>query len=91
MGMFGPDKKRVTKREMKEVRTHLYNEGFNRREIDEVEKVFRGDMHDQQAINKGIDTVEVEGGIKWMRENKSKHNLSDNRINEIEETLKDKL
>ena len=83
--------KYVSDREFKEARRHLYNEGFSSREVDEVEKVFMGSMHESYKPHQGIDSKELEHGIKWMRENKSKHNLSENRIDEIEQTLKDKL
>ena len=81
----------VSKREFKEARRHLYNEGFADHEVDEVEKIFMGDMHESSNAHRGIDPNELDRGVAWMRENKSKHNLSDNRINQIEETLKDKL
>ena len=40
---------------------------------------------------KGLEKAEIEARIKWMRENKSKHGLSDHRIDEIEASLTKRL
>jgi hypothetical protein len=81
----------ISKREFKEVRTRLYSKGFRSNEIDEVEKIFMGDMYEEGEKHRGIDSGELERGIKWMRENKSKHKLSDGRIDELEKILEGKL
>jgi len=81
---------RVSKNEFHEVRNSLRYKGFSDRDVGEVEKLFRGDMH-ESGDHSGIDTKEIEGGLKWMRENMSKHKLSEKKINTLEESLKKKL
>jgi hypothetical protein len=50
-----------------------------------VEEIFSGDMHETVTSNhpKGIDADELEMRLKWMRENKYKHGLSDEEINKV--------
>ncbi len=91
MLFFGSTKKKVSKLEFKQVRTLLHHKGFSSREIDEVETVFRADLNEPSQYQSGIDANEIERGVRWLRENKSKHILSDNRIDDIEEALKSKL
>ena len=92
MGLFGGStKKKVSKLEFKQVRTLLHHKGFSSREIDEVETVFRADLNESTEYERGIDADEIERGVKWLKENKTKHILSDGRINDVEEALKSKL
>lgn len=91
--IFGTPKPRVTEKEFKKVRSELALDGMNRRHRDKVETIFSGDMYERAttAHPKGIEKDEMEDRIKWMRENKSKHGLTDQEISEVEARLKNKL
>jgi hypothetical protein len=98
MGLYnilfgGSSKPRVTEKEFKKVRGDLMYKGLNRRERDRVEEIFSGDMYEKTTSSqpKGIDKDEIEARIKWMKENKSKHGLSDTEIQEISDSLYKRL
>ncbi len=88
---FGSAKKKVSKLEFKQVKTLLYHKGFSAREIDEAEMIFRSDLNEPGEYERGIDAKEIDQGIKWMKENKRSHILSDKKIDILEKTLKSKL
>jgi len=92
-GIGGSTKPRVTEKEYKKAKGELYSEGFSKRERAKVDEIFAPDfnMPGTDYHPRGLETNEVEARIKWMRENKSKHGLSENRINEIEESLKKRI
>lgn len=98
MGLYhilfgGSSKPRVTELEFKKVKSTLRGKGFSDNEIRKVEVLFSGDMYEQVSDShpKGIENGEIKARIKWMRENKSKHGLSDSRIDDIEEALESRL
>lgn len=81
------DKPRVSKLEFQKVRNALAYHNFTELQRDKVEQIFRGDL-DEEADFAGVDEKELEKGITWMRENKSKHNFSDSQIDLIESEMK---
>jgi hypothetical protein len=98
MGLFnilfgGSSKPRVTEKEFKQVRSDLASDGMSLRDRDRVEEIFSGDMHETvtDAHPKGIEKDELEMRIKWMRENKKMHGLSDNEIDKVEVRLRKRL
>jgi hypothetical protein len=98
MGLYnilfgGSDKPRVSEKEFKKARADLMYKGVSKRHRDRVEEIFSGDMHEAVSDShpKGIEKDELEMRIKWMRENKSKHGLSDHEIDEVEASLKKRL
>ncbi len=84
--LFGTPKPRVTEKEYKKAKSELYSEGFNQRQRAKVDEIFAPDfnMPSTDSHPRGLEKNEIEARIKWMRENKSKHNLSDKEIDEIE-------
>lgn len=98
MGLYnilfgGSNKPRITEKEFKKARGEMLNAGLNKRQRDRVEEIFSGDMYEQitDSHPKGIEKDELEQRIKWMRENKSKHGLSDHEIDEVEASLRKRL
>ena len=89
----GSSKPRVSEKEYKKAKGELYTEGFSQRERAKVDDIFAPDfnMPGTDAHPRGLEKAEIEARIKWMRENKSKHGLSDNRIDEIEASLTKRL
>jgi hypothetical protein len=98
MGLYnilfgGSSKKRVTEKEYRKAKGELYTEGmskFHRAKVDEIfspEFNIRGtDSHPR-----GLEAEEIDARIKWMRENKIKHGLSDHEITEVEDSFKKRL
>jgi len=91
--IFGTPKPRVTDKEFKKVRGEMLNQGFSKIQRDRVEAIFKPDLLETptKAHKKGLEEGEIDARIKWMRENKSKHNFSDHKIDEIESDLKERL
>lgn len=89
MGIFFDDKKpKITKEEWKiKVRTRLYDQGIEVKEIDFVEGLFYGDMHEEGEKEKGIQIEEIAQRIKWLKENSSLHTLSNSQIEALEKEL----
>jgi len=91
MGIFGPNKKKITEREFKELRSKLYNK-LDMYELADVEQTFVGQLH-EPGREKGIDKEEFEQGVKWLRRNLKKHHLESGDIDLLEkyatEFLKD--
>ena len=91
MSIFGSSKKRISKNEWDEIQNRLYSRGFSKRERDEAEKIFHGSLDESQETERGIDAEELVKALEYMRKNKSAHGLSDEKINILEEELKNKL
>lgn len=91
MWFFGGSKPNVSGRDFVKVRNHLRANGFSRHDADRVEEIFRGDMEEGSGSQSGIDRPEIDRGVKWLRENKEKHHLSDEQIGIVEETLRKHL
>jgi hypothetical protein len=85
----GSSKPRVTEKEYKKAKSDMFVGGFSQRERAKVDEIFAPDfnMKGTDAHPRGLEKAEIEARIKWMRENKSKHGLSDNRIDEIKSSL----
>lgn len=88
MGLFFDEPRRIiTKREFQLLKSALHSNGFRRDDINNVIKIFWGDM-EEEGVYHGIDQKEVARGIKWLRENMSKHTLSEDQVNILEEKMK---
>ncbi|OHA06633.1 MAG: hypothetical protein A2934_01030 [Candidatus Sungbacteria bacterium RIFCSPLOWO2_01_FULL_47_10] len=90
MGFFTTDPK-ITEEEMRQIRSKLISRGFTARELDDVEKVFRGDMESASANERGISKKELEDALKFMRENTSKHSIPSHKIDILEEEMRKKI
>lgn len=92
-GVGGSSKPRVTDKEYKQAKSSLYSEGFSQRERNKIDEIFAPDfkMESTSSHPKGLEKQEIDARIKWMKENKSKHGFSDQKISEIEASLKNKL
>lgn len=86
MGLFGDDKK-VSKNELKDVRTRLSQKGFDKTELDDVDKIFHGELNEQG----GAAAKDVKANVDWMRKNMGKHHFSSREIDTMEQELKKKL
>jgi hypothetical protein len=98
MGIFnllfgGSSKPRVTEKEFKKVRSDMLNQGFNKIQRDRAEAIFKPDLYESPTSThkRGLEEDEIDARIKWMRENKSKHNFNDHQIDEMEADLKKRL
>jgi hypothetical protein len=98
MGIFnilfgGSSKPRVTEKEYRKAKSELAGEGFSKYQRAKVDDIFAPDfeMAGTYTHPRGLEKAEIEARIKWMRENKSKHGLSDEKINEIEASLNKRL
>ena len=98
MGLYnilfgGSNKPRVTEKEYRKAKSELYSEGFSKRQRAKVDEIFSPDynMPGTDSHPRGLEKAEIDARIKWMRENKSKHGLSDREINDVEESFKKRL
>ncbi|TSC80087.1 MAG: hypothetical protein G01um101429_291 [Parcubacteria group bacterium Gr01-1014_29] len=82
---------KVSRREFQKSATNLRAKGLSSSDIANMKKIFRGDLDEGTALTRGIDPKELDRGVKWMRENMSKHTLSKNQVNKLEENLRKKL
>ncbi|MDA1334483.1 MAG: hypothetical protein O2794_00505 [bacterium] len=87
MGLFSSEPK-ISKRELDEARSTLLRKGFSDADVDAVMMTFRGDI---EEVDVGITKQELERGLKWLRDNKSRHSLSDSQIDTLKEVLESKL
>ncbi len=87
---WGSNKPRITPQKFKRVRSNLAAAGFSVDKRNRLEGIFSGDMNGKvTATNpKGIDEKELEIRLKWLKNNKSKHNFTDQEIDKIEECMK---
>lgn len=98
MGLYnilfgGSSKPRVTEKEYKKAKSEMCLDGFSQRQRAKVDEIFAPDynMKGTDSHPRGLEKAEIDARIKWMRENKSKHGLSDQKINEVEASLKRRL
>lgn len=92
MGIFfGDSKPKVSKDEFKKIRNALYGRGLSSKEINEVEKIFHGDLHESSFSDVGISDSEIDRGITWLKSHMSSHTFSPEQISIIEEELRKKL
>lgn len=85
---FWSSKSKVTKEEFRKVRSALRSQGLSDYDLNDIEKVFRGDLAE---ADRGIDAQEIKKGIAWLKKNKSKHHLSSDQINKLSQELKKRL
>ncbi|OGZ97092.1 MAG: hypothetical protein A3I44_01040 [Candidatus Sungbacteria bacterium RIFCSPLOWO2_02_FULL_51_17] len=92
MGFLFPSHQ-VTPEEYKKVRSELSQQGMSTRKLDELDKLYRGDMDSSSraSSDRGIQPQELEDSIKWLHENKSKHLFDSRDIDMIHETMKKRL
>lgn len=99
MGFFddiafgGTPKPRVTDKEFKKVRGDMANQGFSKIQRDRAEAIFKPDIYEKSTPTHGhgLEEGEISARIKWLRENKSKHNFSDHQIDMLEADMKKRL
>lgn len=91
--LFGTPKKRVTEKEYKKVKADLYTEGLTKKEREKVDEIFKSDFYEKSTLTQpcGLETHEIDARITWMKENKTKHGLSDKEIDGIERAMKKRL
>lgn len=87
MGFFSDSKPKISETEFKKIRAHLYNDSFSSDQLDKIESIFRGDMYEDKSSDKGIDKSELERAMSWMRENMNVHNISEQKIDKLEEEM----
>lgn len=78
--------KRMSGHEFEKMIEHLHASGFSDSDRDNVKKVLSGSLG-EEGLQRGIDRKEAERSVKWFREHKSQHSLSDNQIDKLEEGL----
>jgi len=80
---------RVSKDEFsKELQSALIGKGFSEDQRSKVAMMLRGDLHEGDSYQDGIDAKEIDRALSWMRANMSKHNLSSKRLDDLEEALR---
>jgi hypothetical protein len=91
--IFSTPKPKVTPKEFQKVRGELAARGISPLHRDRIESIFSGDMYEKTTANDstGIMKDEIDSRIKWLKENKHKHGLSDKEIQVTEESLRKKL
>jgi hypothetical protein len=83
-------KPNVSKKEFRKVCADLRKEGFNLRQIKEVEQTFLGDIK-EKGSQRGIDEKEIEKGIGWMKENKDFLRIEEEKIDFLEKRMREEL
>ena len=92
MGFFFDNPKpRVTAIEWSKVRTSLFNRDFTKKEIDWIEGLFQGSLHEMNPKDAGIQGDEIEQTLGWLRANMTKHHLTDAKITLLEGALRMQL
>ncbi len=92
MGLFWDDPKpRVTRLEWQKVRTSLFSRGLNKKEIDLIEGFFHSSLNETGIKDAGIQESEISMMIEWLKLNRATHKMSDQKIAQIEDALRDRL
>lgn len=87
MGFFGSSG-RISREEFRKALWKLRASGsFSNHELDEIENVFRGDMH-ESGSSAGISAEEMKKGIDYLKRHPENHHLSHEEISKLEEMLK---
>lgn len=90
MNLFGQSlPKRVTTEEFKIIMNNLYGK-LEKKERDEVEKLFRADLY-ESGLEAGISQVEFDLAMQWLEENKEKHILEEDDIEQIKKYFSEHL
>lgn len=78
---------RVSREEFRKVLYKLRQSGsFSNQELDEIENVFYGSLH-ESGPSAGISSSELEKGIDYLKRHPENHHLSHDEIKKLEETL----
>ena len=90
MGVFLKSSKKITKREFeKELPRALRKKKiFSDVDMDEIEKVFQGDLYEGSSSGDGITEEELKKRFEWLRENKSKHKLDRKELDALEAEMR---
>ena len=78
---------RVSSKEFKKAIYKLRTQGFSHLEVDEVENVFRGDLH-ESGSSQGISKEEIKKGISWLKDHGGNHHLSSEQLDKVESALR---
>ncbi len=79
---------RIDRLEFKKVLYKLRESGsFSNHEIDEIENVFYGSLH-ESGPSAGISSSELEKGLDYLKRHPENHHLSHDEIKKLEEVLK---
>ncbi len=89
--LFGGNKPKVSKDEFKDACSSLSSKGFSERELDEVKKIFRPDLEEELETERGIDKVELDNAIKWMKEHTADHCIPPSKISILEQVLRKRI
>ena len=85
MGFFDAHKQ-VSHVEFKKALWKLKDHGFSHADIDRVQNVFHGDLH-ESGVGAGISKHEMEKGLEWLRGHHDIHNFSPHHVDKIEHVL----
>ena len=78
----------ISRDEFRKVMYKLRMSGsFSNHEIDEVENVFYGSLHESGA-SAGISPDELRKGIDYLKQHPENHHLSHDEIHELEEVMR---
>lgn len=78
----------ISRHEFRKVLYKLRTGGsFSNHELDEVENVFYGSLHESGA-SAGISSHEVEKGLSYLKRHPENHHLSPHEIGKLEEAMK---
>lgn len=92
MGFFNNHRKNISAPEFEQqVRRTLFAKDFTKREIGQIEMIFRADLYENSEYEKGIDQSELDQALLWMRSNMDKHDIPDYKIDVLEEILSEHL
>lgn len=69
------------------VRSALRTKGLSERDVDHVAQVV-GLGLEESGSHRGLDRHEIDQAIKFLRENRESHSLSNQQIDTVEEVLK---
>ena len=92
MGLFFSDsKKKISKIEFQQLRSHLAGNGFTHDEINKVEGIFNSDINEQYENDMGIDEWEMKRGLDWMKNHTDEHHISEKQMDVLEKEMREFL
>lgn len=86
MGLFG-DHERVSRKEFKRALWKLHEKGFSNEQIDTVENLFHGDLH-ESGSSAGISKSEIKERVLYLKSHPENHHLHREQIDKLEEVLR---
>lgn len=90
MGLFGfggGSGGHVSIKEFKKALWKLHEKGFSNEQIDSIQNLFQGDLH-ESGFGAGISKEEMKKGIAYLREHPENHHLHHEQIDKLEEALR---